>query len=82
MSVGTLTVELRRRRLEEVLASRSRCSAASGGVAGTESTLEAARAWCTVADAYVRGVIERDFLSQVENAVVAAWYALRTQGAR
>ena len=74
--------ELMRRRLAAVLASRRRCSAASGQGEGDRATLEAGRAWCLAAEGYARGVVDLAALEAAEASVISAWHARGQQPSR
>ncbi len=74
---------LHERRVEAVVASRRRCSEASRGLEGEDTTRGAGRSWCAAADAYGRGETASDAaMLAAEAAVIAAWDVLRQRRRR
>ena len=77
-----LVAELRGRRLAAIVASRRRCSAASGQAEGDAGTRAAGNAWCSVAEAFVRGSADLAAVEAAEANVIAAWQARGEQPSR
>ncbi len=77
-AVHDLAAELKRRRLEVLVASCRRCSWASAGLEGTDETHAAGQHWCLAADDFGRGIAADDApLLAAEAQVISAWADLR-----